>query len=191
MSGHADVGQHQVEQMTRALGARSPFLRVRAKPAPGRPRPENRRQACCGRTPKVVDQAAPIARLPKDAFLAAEQRRTPRQEVADVDHFGSLALDSRRAENAFRRLRHRCGAFTSTMSMISATTRPIERPSSGGGGTPDRMGAEVCTRLTPAICHQRHPVIAGYGTMYAAVAESVRSCRRRFFQPGHKAQRHA
>ena len=121
-------------------------------------------------------------------LLAAEPvLEGERQEMADVDDLGRLALDDRRAEHARAcRSPTSMSSRSSTMSTISSTTRPIERPSSentSSGCAPSRAHAHLVVDAD-----QRHELAAILHQL-AAVGE-LDLLAVDLLEPGDERQRH-
>ena len=95
---HLDVGQHHVEVLRAQRG--QSLLRVDRDPHPVAGGLQHRRQHVAEER-RVVDQQHRLRRRRRPHLLAREPvGKRHRQEVADVDHLGGLALDHGRAENA-------------------------------------------------------------------------------------------
>ena len=149
---------------------------------------EHRRQHVAeerrSRRPAARVRAARAASVRRGGEPIVERQR---QEMADVDDLGGLALDHRVAEHARpRRSPTSMSRRSSTMSTISSTTSPIERPPSEN----TRIGCAPSLLERPLACRCATAASDGRGTAPVAAVGHLDLAAVDLLEPRDQRQRH-
>ena len=154
--GHLDVGQHDVEALARAQ-RRQALLGVRRGPHLVTGGLQDRGQHVAEEG-GIVDQEHRLRAGRRPHLLAREPvGKGHRQEVADVDHLGGLALDHGRAQNAVLGARNLDGE-----ALLDDVDNLVDHQAHGAavvGEHQDRLAAGALHRH-PGHLHQRHQLVA-------------------------------